>query len=115
MNIKALKCSCCGGNIDRRTLRCDFCGTEYVIENDVPTIKFETFRNPTKLIRAVTNVPRDLAVHQGDDFREHVIRQLARQLSEEMYDCMRLGCDFDPLSMSYRVCAEARVVVPKER
>ena len=43
--MKALKCEYCGGAIDRNSMSCPFCGTDYINDNEtVDTVSEEDAR-----------------------------------------------------------------------
>lgn len=47
--MKALKCEYCGGAIDRNTISCPFCGTDYINDNEtVDTASEEDARTERK-------------------------------------------------------------------
>lgn len=52
--LKAMTCKNCGANIDRRTMRCDYCGTEYESSNE--RIKIIVDRPGIHTIRCETRV-----------------------------------------------------------
>lgn len=42
MSLMALKCTMCGANINSSTLRCEHCGTPYIISNDTASLSAES-------------------------------------------------------------------------
>ena len=48
--MKNLTCICCGAPINRFNRKCEYCGTEYEIEDEIPKIRFETFQKGNTLL-----------------------------------------------------------------
>ena len=113
IELKALKCQCCGGPINRETMKCSFCGTEYIIKDDTLFIRFETFQNPVKTLRAQCRVSNLVFNHTNQkEYMEFCLHQLARELAENMYDCMKIRTDDDEIYGDRLIRAEVRVVQP---
>lgn len=117
--LKALKCQCCGGKINRKTMKCEYCGTEYIIKDDT-VLRIETFTSPVKTIRARMSINDEQLYYAKDleDFMEFCVRDLARQVAEQMYDTLKIKVSAEPQFCIHTLDAEARVIVPvmtKER
>lgn len=109
-------CECCGGKINRATMICEYCGTQYKedLVNDT-VIRIETFHNPVETLRASVIVPDEQMRLMGvDKASEWVVRQLANKFSEHISKYMILEDRFEPYERQYRVTATVKMVIPKE-
>ena len=57
-------CSCCGGKINRITMTCEYCGTQYEEKHD-NLIRIETFRNPVETLGCDIPIPTELFMELG--------------------------------------------------
>ena len=116
IEIKPLRCEFCGGLIDRKTKKCKFCGTEYIIKDD-QVVRIETFHNPIKDITARICIDDYEArmVSDKQDFMEHCVRALAHQMAEQLYDCMWITTDYDVNHLRYIVDSRIKAVVPERK
>lgn len=111
IELKALVCECCGGQIDRRTMRCKYCGTEYYVK-DENVFRVETYNAPVKEMMAGMSIPREAVLNYGDEYRKFVLEKLSRKLADEMLDCMQVHSGYDPLTQEYVVKARVKAIVP---
>ena len=105
------KCSCCGGNINRATMICEYCGTRYKEEYG-NVIRVETFQNPVRTLasRAVID---DFAMRTDPQgYSEFAIKQLARQFAECIAPYMDLEYSVDNLTRTARLDAKIKIVEP---
>ena len=109
-------CECCGGKINRATMTCEYCGTQYKedLVNDT-VIRIETFRNPVDTLKASVIVPDEqIRLMGADNASEWVVRQLAHKFSEHMLKYMVLENRFEPYERQHWVTATVKMVIPKE-
>lgn len=116
MKLEKLVCQCCGGTINRVTMSCEYCGTKYLMKDNTPTIRIETFKNPIREVCTKTIIP-DYMINKmsNETFHEHVVKQAVNNLAESIADCVNFDTEYDPGNMSYTVHASLKVVVPKEK
>ena len=88
-----LTCTCCGAKVNRNTYKCEYCGTEYRRDTEIPVIRMETFTNPVKAYRACAVVNREEVMRFGNDY-------------------MEIRTDYDPALMQYRMEGTLRCVHP---
>lgn len=109
-------CECCGGKINRATMTCEYCGTQYKedLVNDA-VIRIETFHNPVETLRASVIVPDEqMRLMGADNASEWVVRQLAHKFSEHIAKYMVLENRFEPYERQHFVTATVKMVIPKE-
>lgn len=109
-------CECCGGKINRATMTCEYCGTQYKedLVNDA-VIRIETFHNPVETLRASVIVPDEqMRLMGANDASEWVVRQLAHKFSEHIAKYMVLENRFEPCERQHFVTATVKMVIPKE-
>ena len=107
-------CQCCGGRIDRKTMTCEYCGTQYK-EAHEDLIRIETFKNPTQTLMTQVLIERELFETMKDDAGEFARREIARKISDALTGLMQYECEYDPVYRYYHVRGMARVVVPIDR
>ena len=81
MTPNKYKCSCCGGNLNRATMTCEYCGTRYKEEYG-NVIRFETFQNPVRTLNSRIVLDEFAIKAQPKEYSEHVIKALAREFAE---------------------------------
>ena len=105
------KCSCCGGNINRATMICEYCGTRYKEERE-SVIKIETFRNPVRTLASRVAMDRYFLTKSPEEASEYAIRTLARQFAECIAPYMDIQCSLDRLTDHAVLDAQIKVVEP---
>lgn len=115
--MKKLICVCCGAPINRATRRCEYCGTEYNIDSEIPMVRFETFTNPVKEYSASCLIDRDLVAMAGEKYMQYAIEQLAHAMLPAVMEGMRVRVqDFDyeaHMRNQQRINGTIKIVVPK--
>ena len=104
-------CQCCGGRIDRKTMTCEYCGTQYKEEYS-NVLKVEMFQNPVRTL-ATRIVIDDFAMRTSPkDYSEFAIKELARQFAECIAPYMDIQHTFDSRTRISRLDAKIKVVEP---
>lgn len=111
MKIKALKCTVCGGNIDRRTMTCEYCGCEYAIEND-DVLRIVTYHAETLNLVAESRIPREDVEYYGERIVNHVVGDLSRRIADQLQDIMDVHTEYVPETMEYRINSRIKVIKP---
>ena len=105
------KCSCCGGNINRATMTCEYCGTKYKEEYG-NVFRIETFQNPVRTLASKTTVDTRLLYDNPKEYSEFAIKQLARSFAECIAPYMDVQCMHDPERCITTLEARIKVVEP---
>lgn len=103
------RCDCCGGHINPRTLKCEYCGTQYKEEHDT-AIRIEAFHNPVRTFTAKISLDRELMNRPYGS--EIAIKELARELSKVIPSMMEVETRFDPEFMRQEVWGRIKIVEP---
>jgi predicted amidophosphoribosyltransferase len=109
---EAMKCPNCGANINRRSLRCDYCGTEYKHPNE--QIKIIVDRPGVHTIRTQTRVSLEHMRQAPERAREYVLRDMREQIADGLLAYMKMTTSesYDPLNLCQIIRGEVRVVDP---
>lgn len=110
--LKPLVCVSCGGHIDRSTMCCPYCGTQYEKKhNDIP-ISFVVERPGVHKIRAVVKIADEMALHCPERATEYAMDKLRQGIADGLLDYMRICTEKDPMMMCSIIRGEVRVVDP---
>jgi len=108
-------CSCCGGRVNRITMTCEYCGTQYD-DTDRGLLRIETFHNPVVTLCAQTVIDSYAVKTIGEEATSEIIQQrLSREMAEAIKGIMRYDFDFDPRYMQIKARGTIKAVVPKEQ
>lgn len=95
-------------------MRCEFCGTEYEIKNNVPAIRIEAFRNPVQEYRACVMVDDYELQIGGEAYMKHAINRLCEAMLPAVLSGMRVRMEKDYMAKQTRIDGSLRIVIPKE-
>ena len=109
-NLQPLTCHCCGGKIDRRIMRCEYCGTEYAPPND--RIKVIVEQPGTHIIRCETRIDCALMQRSPEAARDYTLQDMRQQIADGLLAYMRLTTFDDIKEMCQIVRGEVRVLDP---
>lgn len=86
----AMICKCCGGKVDRGSLRCNFCGVQYEITPSHQCI--ETFQVPVEHFSAKFDVSHEIFYKmEPEQVSEIAVHQLVKELSKSIPICMQVS------------------------
>lgn len=94
MDLKALVCTQCGGQIDRETLTCKHCGTAYTMDRKNTLIIQEMDPNETMIGASAVIDPEHLS-HFGNVVIEDSIEQLTYNLASQLVPFMEVQTEVD--------------------
>ena len=111
-NGKYNYCHNCGANVNRRTLRCDYCGTEYESPND--RIKIVVDRPGVHKIRCETRVDMTQMRYSPERAKEYVLSDMRQQIADGLLAYMKMTTSesHDPLNYCQIIRGEVRVLDP---
>ena len=126
IELKALRCKRCGGELDRDTLRCPYCGTYHMIDEkaaafDVPLAPPPLIvidRPGAKVLTAAMMVRNEELAHSAynaDCLRAYVKHSLAAKLAEVLEPEMQLEIEDDPFREGQIVRGRIRILDSKFR
>ena len=105
------KCSCCGGNINRATMTCEYCGTRYK-EEQGNLLRVEMFQSPVQTLKSRFAINAKYFRRNPQECAEYAIKQLARDFAECIAPYMDMECSFDPATQLTVLGARIKVVEP---
>ena len=109
---KPMKCQNCGANINRITMRCDYCGTEYESPNE--RIRIVVDRPGVHTIRCETRVDMDHMRDCPEGAREYVLQDMRQQIADGLLAYMKFATSesYEPLHCCQIIRGEVRVLDP---
>ena len=112
---KPMKCQNCGANINRRTMQCDYCGTEYESPNE--RLKIVVDRPGVHTIRCETRVDMDHMRYSPEGAREYVLQDMRQQIADGLLAYMKFATSesYEPLNCCQIIRGEVRVIDPSFR
>ena len=113
-DMKPLVCANCGGQIDRSTMKCPFCDTQYHRQRDNAVIHYIVDRPGVHRLRATIRVDDQMARHDPGAASEYVLNRLRHEIADGLLAYMKIETakDFDPLSRCQIIRGEVRVLDP---
>ena len=111
-DIKPLTCHNCGANINRRIMRCEYCGTEYEYPDE--RIKIIVDRPGVHTIRCETKVDMMHMRYSPEGAREYVLQDMRRQIADGLLAYMKMTTSecYDPMNCCQIIRGEVRVLDP---
>ena len=116
--MEKLVCECCGGIINRSTMTCEFCGTQYKrSEYECTPIRIETYHNPVRTLQYGMDIT-DMIEHglSSEDIAEITIKTMCNKLSEQIapYIKIKQGEEFseDYPFHKTRITGELKLIQP---
>ena len=114
IKVKPLVCTNCGGHIDRSTMKCPFCDTQYHRQRDEVTVNYIVDRPGTHRLRATIRVDDQMALHDPEAASNYVLNRLRHEIADGLLAYMKIETqkDFDPFSRCQIIRGEVRVLDP---
>ena len=115
IEIKPLLCEQCGGRIDRKTMRCPYCGTEYGRQNNGVQIRFKEGRPGEYSIFAQVQVDMDMIAADPEFSKEYALDAMRQEIADALMAFTKISTsmNFDPLGRYQIVRGEVRVIDPE--
>ena len=112
MDIKLLKCKCCGGHIDKATLVCNMCGATYILDDDMKPIRV-VYNNDVVTLSSTTIVPREaFYVCDGKDVSEITLEEMAKDLARKILPLIEFTYGYEPVRQEYVTYGKLKVANP---
>ena len=117
-------CECCGGKINRATMTCEYCGTQYKEDpRRDGIIKVETFRNPIHTYTKLARIPKEeiqrMSTVMGAEaatrrVTDYVMREMTQQFAECIMQDMSMEYYNDRATNQYVARGTIKVVSPEQ-
>lgn len=112
MKLIKYQCECCGGSIDPKTLKCEYCGMTYKMENE-QLFRIEHVYNPVDTLVSRQSIPNEFFVNLGPEAAaEMAIHKLSRELAEVIAPYMRIEHSYNYERHMQEITAEVKIVRP---
>ena len=112
--MKPLICEQCGGQIDRKTMKCPYCDTQYERKNNGVTVHYMVDRPGTNRLRAEIRVDKEMMAHAPEQATEFVLDRLRHEIADGLLAYMKISTaeDFGPYERCQIIRGEVRVIDP---
>lgn len=104
-------CECCGGQIDPRTMQCEFCGTQYKKEKE-EVFRIETFQGKIQTFKSAFDIPDEFLLHNPQEASEIAVHHVANQLAGMIAPYCEYMVADDPMRCQKQVRAIIKIVEP---
>lgn len=92
--MEKMVCECCGGVINRSTMTCEFCGTQYKKSEyeHMPIMRVETYNNPVNTLSYGIDIT-DMVEHglSSEDIAEIAMKTICNKLSEQITPYIKIS------------------------
>ena len=114
VEIKPLICEQCGGTIDRKTMQCPYCGTQYERKNNGVTINYVVDRPGVHTLRAYIRVDKRMMLHDPERASEYALDRLRHEIADGLLAYMKISTakDFSFYNECEIIRGEVRVIDP---
>ena len=112
LNIKPMTCCKCGARINRSSMKCDYCGTEY--ESPNKNIKIMVDRPGVHTIRSQTEVDMMYMTHSPESAREYTLNEMRQQIADGLLAYMKMTTSesYNTFKCCQIIRGEVRVLDP---
>lgn len=118
MKLTPMTCPNCAGKINRATMTCEYCGTQFEslnANNDVVMV-VEHQSSPVRILRAQTTIPIELMRGMAkDSVADMAMDDIRRQLAKALEEHMTIEMTYDIKTMRQIITAKVRVLEPDFR
>lgn len=112
-DLKRLKCTSCGGQVDRKTMTCLYCNAQY--ESPDRQFKIVVDRPGVHKIRCETMVDMEHMRYSPEGASEYVLSKMRDQIADGLLAYMKITTSEDlrnPMNCCQIIRGEVRVVDP---
>lgn len=113
--MKEYICTHCGGHILPHSMKCEYCGTRYKVEEG-EILRIETFQNPVETFTAVEAIPEEMLYTLGaEKAGEMALHHLSQKLAKCIVPMMQIETRRDYQHFLQEVRATIKIVRPEKR
>jgi hypothetical protein len=99
--LTALICNSCGGQIDRNTLTCTSCGTQYKYDDNGRLITVIEYNRRVVYLNGSFAIPSYFVANNPEEAMEISLHELAKIMAEKIMPLMELQTRYDPMNQQY--------------
>jgi len=107
-------CECCGGQINPRTMQCEYCGTHYKKE-DGQVLRIETFQGKVQTFKSALDIDDDYLIRYPKEASEIAIHQVANELASMIAPYCEYEIEDAPFRRQKRLHAMIKIVEPMNK
>lgn len=112
IELKPLTCQNCGAQIDRRTMKCPYCDTQYERKHDGGIVQFVVERPGVHRIRAEVRIADEVTHHYPEQATKMAMDKMRHQIADGLLDYLTICTEHNPMGMYQIIRGEVRVVDP---
>ena len=112
--MKKYVCECCGGQINPRTMQCEYCGTQYKKENE-EVFRIETFHGKVQTFQTAYSIPNEDLIRYPKEVSEIAVHQVANQLAQVIAPYCEYWVEDDPMRASKCIRSRIKIVEPMNK
>ena len=117
MNPKGYRCANCGNMLsiseaNKGILRCDCCGSEYRINDEITPLMIESIPYKYRTIGSRVEIPREYLFENSERIFELSLHEMARNMADKLVPLMSLEVSYDPMKMEHILYGNIKVAVP---
>ena len=113
--MEKLVCECCGGTINRSTMTCEFCGTQYKRSEyeHMPIMRVETYHNPVQTLKYGMDVT-DMINYglSSEDIAERAMKTMCNKLADQLAPYIKISQSEDYPFNRTKIVGELKLVQP---
>jgi hypothetical protein len=112
IELKPIICERCGGNIDRKTMRCPYCDTQYERKNNGVTVNYVVTQPGVHTLRADIRVSHFMMKDDPDYATRFALDRLRHEIADGLLAYMKISTTKDSLENCEIIRGEVRVIDP---
>lgn len=112
--LKPLVCQQCGGAIDRSTMQCPYCGTQYKRERESAVINYVVERPGVHKIRAEVKVPQEI-MRNPEAATKFAMGRMRHEIADSLLDYMKISTQADYRSFCQIIRGETGLLTQHSR
>lgn len=110
--LKPLICQSCGGHIDRKTMKCPYCDTQYEKKFDGTPVTFTVERPGVHHIRAMVRLDDEAVRRNPEGATKFAMDKLRNGIADGLLEYMRIDTCQDYSQFCRIIRADVRVLDP---
>lgn len=110
--VKPLVCQNCGGRIDRSTMKCPYCDTQYERKYEGLPVNFVVEKPGVHRIAAMVRIPDKVSLRDPERATQYAMERLRQGIADGLLAYMKIRTELDPMSFCQIIRGEVRVVEP---
>lgn len=95
IEIKPLVCERCGGAIDRRTMKCPYCETQYERKNNGVTVNFSVDRPGVHVLRAEARIDNRRMLCDPEGASQYALDRMRHEIADGLLAYMKISTSKD--------------------